>query len=79
MTAYLSVEKIQKSYGKTRALSKDFERGLVGFALTRDGKTILGHTGGPDPGNQHDVVTVPWGGGKVRTVVRDAAYPDWSK
>jgi hypothetical protein len=65
--------------GKTRALSKDFERGLVGFALTRDGRTILGHTGGPDPGNQHDVVTVPWAGGKVQVLVKDAAYPDWSK
>jgi hypothetical protein len=65
--------------GKTRALSRDFERGLVGFALTRDSKTILGHTGGPDPGNQHDVVTVPWGGGKVRVLVKDAAYPDWSR
>ena len=42
--------------GKTRALSTDFESGIVGFDLSRDGKTILGHTGGPDPGAAHDVV-----------------------
>jgi hypothetical protein len=70
---------VRPSDGKTRALSRDPERGLVGFALTRDGKTILGHTGGPDPANQHDIVTVPWGGGKVRVLVKDAAYPDWSR
>ena len=65
--------------GKTRALSKDLENGLVGYALTRDGRTILGHTGGPVPGNRHDVVTVPYAGGKVRVLVHDAAYPDWSR
>jgi Tol biopolymer transport system component len=70
---------VRPSDGKTRALSRDFEHGLVGFALTRDGKTILGHTGGPDPGSRHDVVRVPWGGGKVRVLVANAAYPDWSR
>ena len=46
------------------ALSTDFERGIVGFDLSADGKTILGHTGGPDPGNAHDVITLPYGGGE---------------
>jgi hypothetical protein len=66
--------------GKTRALSSDFETGTVGFDLSADGKTILAHTGGPDPGNAHDVVTVPWKrGGKTKVIVEDAAYPDWSR
>lgn len=66
--------------GKTRALSQDFESGTVGFDLSADGKTILAHTGGPDPGNAHDVVTVPWGrGGKTKVIVEDAAYPDWTR
>jgi len=66
--------------GKTRALSQDFETGTVGFDLSADGRTILAHTGGPDPGNAHDVVTVPWArGGKPKVIVEDAAYPDWTR
>jgi Tol biopolymer transport system component len=66
--------------GRTRALSEDFETGTVGFDLSADGKTILAHTGGPDPGNAHDVVTVPYGrSGKTKVIVEDAAYPDWTR
>jgi dipeptidyl aminopeptidase/acylaminoacyl peptidase len=65
--------------GDTRALSMDFERGIVGYDLSADGKTILGHTGGPDPGNAHDVITLPYGGGEETVVVQDAAYPDWTR
>ena len=66
--------------GKTRALSRDFEHGIVGFDLSADGRTILGHTGGPDPTATHDVITVPFrSGGKVRTLVKNAGYPDWSR
>ena len=57
----------------------DFESGTVGFDLSADGKTILGHTGGPDPGDAHDVVTVPYGGGEQDVIVEDAAYPDWTR
>ena len=65
--------------GRTRALSQDFETGTVGFDLSADGRTILAHTGGPDPGNAHDVVTVPYGRGKTKVIVEDAAYPDWTR
>ena len=66
--------------GKTRALSRDFETGTVGFDLSADGETILAHTGGPDPTAAHDVVTVPYGrSGKTKVLVEDAAYPDWSR
>ncbi len=65
--------------GKSRALSTDFERGLVGFDLSADGRTILAHTGGPDPSNQHNVVTVPYGGGEPKVIVEAAAYPDWTR
>ena len=65
--------------GDTRALSTDFERGIVGYNLSADGKTILGHTGGPDPGNMHDVITLPYGGGEETVLVEDAAYPDWTR
>jgi WD40-like Beta Propeller Repeat len=66
--------------GKTRALSMDFESGTVGFDLSRDGRMILAHTGGPDPGAHHDVVKVPYArGGKPKVIVEDAAYPDWTR
>jgi WD40-like Beta Propeller Repeat len=71
---------VAMSNGATRALSTDFESGTVGFDLSRDGKTILAHTGGPDPGGAHDVVTVPYArGGKPKVIVEDAAYPDWTR
>lgn len=65
--------------GRTRALSTDFESGIVGFDLSADGRTILGHTGGWDPAGAHDVVTVPYGGGEPKLLVADAAYPDWTR
>jgi hypothetical protein len=65
--------------GATRALSRDFEHGLVGFDLSADGTQILAHTGGWDPAAAHDVVTVPYRGGEPRVLVEDAAYPDWTR
>jgi hypothetical protein len=69
---------VQMRTGQTHALSTDFETGLVGFDLTADGRKILAHTGGPDPANAHDVVVVPYAGGKPKVIVEDAAYPDWN-
>jgi hypothetical protein len=65
--------------GKTRALSRDFEAGIVGFDLSADGKRILAHTGGPDPGAAHDVISLPYGGGEPKLLVAGAAYPDWNR
>jgi hypothetical protein len=65
--------------GRTRALSRDVEGGLVGFDLSADGRTILAHTGGPDPARAHDVVRVPYDGGDPTVLVPDAAFPDWSR
>jgi Tol biopolymer transport system component len=70
---------VQLRTGKSRALSTDFERGLVGFDLSADGRLILAHTGGPEPGNQHNVVTVPYNGGEPKVIVEAAAYPDWTR
>jgi WD40-like Beta Propeller Repeat len=65
--------------GETRALSRDFERGIVGFDLSADGRRILAHTGGWDPAAAHDVVRVPYGGGEPKVLVEGAAYPDWTR
>ncbi len=64
--------------GSAKALSSDFEQGIVGFDLTADGRTVLAHTGGPDPTSPHNVVTLPYSGGKPTVLVRRAAFPDWS-
>ena len=66
--------------GRTRALSTDFESGVVGFDLSSDGSTILAHTGGADPQAAHNVVAVPYGGEREPEVlVEGAAYPDWTR
>ena len=70
---------VQMRTGRSRALSTDFERGIVGFDLSADGRTILAHTGGPEPSNEHNVVTVPYGGGEPKVIVEAAAYPDWNR
>jgi hypothetical protein len=70
--------RVNTETGKAHALDEDFENGFVGYDLTADGRTVLGHTGGPDPGNRHDVVTMPYGGGKAEVLVRRAGFPDWS-
>ena len=41
--------RVNTQTGKTHALDEDFENGFVGFDLSADGRTVLGHTGGPDP------------------------------
>jgi Tol biopolymer transport system component len=65
--------------GKTRALSKNMETGFVATDLSADGRTVLGMTGGADPANRHNVVTMPYAGGKPKVLVRRAAYPDWTR
>jgi WD40-like Beta Propeller Repeat len=66
--------------GATRSLARHAEGGLIGYDLSNDGSTILGHTGGPDPSDAHDVVTLPYpAGGKVKVLVHRAAYPHWNR
>jgi len=65
--------------GSVRALSKSFEHGFLAADLTADGATVLGTTGGPDPSNRHNVVALPYGGGKAKVLVRQAFDPDWTR
>ncbi len=67
--------------GAQKPLDKmgDGEQGFVGTALSSDGTTVLGSTGGFEPGPNHTVSTIPYGGGKTRTLVRNASEPDWSR
>jgi Tol biopolymer transport system component len=67
--------------GAQKPLDKmgDGERGFVGTALSGDGTTVLGFTGGFEPGPNHTVATIPYGGGKTKTLVKNGFEPDWSR
>ncbi len=65
--------------GAQRSLSRNTEIGFIGTALSSDGGRVLGWRGGFEPGPDHDVVWVPYAGGKARALVRNASEPDWSR
>jgi hypothetical protein len=71
--------RVNPDTGKVKSLGKFGENGFVAADLTADGRTVLGMTGGADPNNKHNVVTMPYGGGKRTVLVRNAADPDWSR
>ncbi len=58
--------------------SVDMAKGLVATALSTDGRLILGYTGflGPGP---HDVITVPYRGGKASMLARGGYEPAWNR
>jgi Tol biopolymer transport system component len=51
---------------------------LLAAGISRDGSTVLADTGGYDPSGRHDVVTVPFAGGPLKTLVRGAWAPSWN-
>jgi Tol biopolymer transport system component len=66
--------------GKERALTPEREIGFVGAALSKDGSTVLGSVGefeGNVAGRK--VQTIPYAGGKPKTLVTNASEPDWSR
>lgn len=65
--------------GAERALTRQREVGFVGTALSRDGTLVLGSLGGFEPGPGHEVVTIPYKGGKPRVLAKNASEPDWSR
>ncbi len=71
---------VNPSTGAQKPLDKmgDGEQGFVGTALSSDGTTVLGFSGGFEPGPNHKVATIPYGGGKAKTLVKNAFEPDWN-
>jgi Tol biopolymer transport system component len=67
--------------GAERAIDKrnHGEQGFVGTAISGDGRTVLGWTGGFEPGPNHNVATAPYEGGRVKVLVKNASEPDWSR
>jgi Tol biopolymer transport system component len=52
---------------------------IIGAALSRDGSTILASRGSYEAVADLDVVTIPYGGGGTRVLVRRAFSPDWNR
>ena len=71
-------ETVDPATGQVRRVGRRSD-GLVGYDLSADGSTILATTGGYDPGDRHDVVTIPYTGGTATVLVRDAFSPDWTR
>jgi Tol biopolymer transport system component len=69
---------VNPSTGAQRTLTKEREQGFVGTALSADGGTVLGWLGGFEPGPGHEVVAIPYGGGRPRVLAKNAFEPDWS-
>ncbi|HKO38940.1 MAG TPA: hypothetical protein VJU14_11295 [Solirubrobacterales bacterium] len=65
--------------GAQRPVAEAGENGFVGTALSADGTQVLGFTGGFDPSGGHKVATVPYGGGKLQVLAKNALEPDWSR
>lgn len=65
--------------GAQRPLVEATEQGVVGTALSSNGKLVLGSTGGFEPGPGRNVVSIPYGGGRQRILAKNASEPDWSR
>lgn len=65
--------------GAQRPLVKATEQGFLGWALSADGKLVLGSTGGFEPGPGNDVATIPYSGGKPKVLAKNAFEPSWSR
>jgi len=64
--------------GAQKPILEATEQGLVGAALSPNGQTVYGSTGGFEPGGNQAVVSVPWSGGKPKLLVKGASSPSWS-
>lgn len=65
--------------GAQRPLVEATEQGVIGTGLSTDGKLVLGATGGFEPGPGHNVVTIPYAGGRPKVLVKNAFEPSWSR
>jgi dipeptidyl aminopeptidase/acylaminoacyl peptidase len=77
-TSYAVV--VNPKTGAQRPVAGTGETGFVGTDLSADGSLVLGFNGGFDPGlKNHKVQTVPYAGGKPKTLVKEAFEPSWNR
>jgi Tol biopolymer transport system component len=74
-------EGVNPSNGAVHLLTrkKSVALGLIAAGISRDGSTVLAATGGFEPGPGHNVVSVPFAGGPITTLVRNAFAPSWNR
>ena len=72
-------ETVNPRTGRHRPLVKAEETGLLATALSAGGTLVLGATGGFDPSSHHDVVSVPYSGGRATILVKNGFDPDWTR
>lgn len=65
--------------GAQKRIGPSGDQGFIATALSKDGSTVLGFTGGFEPGPNHATATVPYSGGKATTLVKGGYEPDWSR
>jgi hypothetical protein len=70
--------RVNPTTGAQKPVDKAEEQGFVGTAISNDGNSVLGYTGGFDPGAKHDVMSVPYVGGKGKILAKNAFEPEWS-
>lgn len=70
--------KVNPKTGAQKPVDQAEEQGFVGTALSSDGTQVLGYTGGFDPSLKHDVMSIPYAGGKGKVLAKNAFLPDWS-
>jgi Tol biopolymer transport system component len=70
--------KVNPKTGGQKPVAQAGEQGFVATAISSNGKSVLGYTGGFDPGLKHDVMSIPYSGGKGKVLARNAFLPDWS-
>ncbi|HEU4705687.1 MAG TPA: hypothetical protein VFS64_00690 [Solirubrobacterales bacterium] len=70
--------KVDPKTGAQKPVAEAGEQGFVATALSSDGTQVLGYTGGFDPGLKHDVMSIPYAGGKGKVLAKSAFLPDWS-
>jgi Tol biopolymer transport system component len=69
---------VDPATGAEKVIGKKSE-GFIATALSADGSTILGSSGGFEwPGRAH-IVTAPYTGGRTTTLISSGDSPDWNK
>jgi Tol biopolymer transport system component len=76
-TSYAVV--VNPKTGAQRPVAGTGETGFVGTDLSPDGRYVLGFSGGFDPGGKHDVLAIPYGGGRPALLAKNAYEPSWSR
>jgi Tol biopolymer transport system component len=69
---------VDPATGKEKVIGKKSE-GFIATALSADGSTILGSSGGFEWAGKAHIVTAPYTGGRTTTLISSGDSPDWNR